>query len=554
MGDYEIVGERVLLHPKDLTGLTLSPYVASLLLELGPGIIFDQIELLDPRTDRFAMIQQRLALACGPLRSHRPEYWKELEPGGVVFALHHDGDIFVDASSDRIVRLAADGKSSVLKPGDGFPTTRYAHKPYAFSAMPDKASFLAALRAADEAAADAALAAIVPSQSAWVLFELAHDIAFDSELHAELRARYFAECARFAKRFSEAEVPVREIQKDLADGALSPVNAALVRKLGSPQSPVSGPVDPKESELVREILAAPDARDQLIVLADYLEEHQQPLRAQLVREASTGKREGEGSASERVATWRALWAEKSPDLDLAPFDKMIAAIPKLDEYVAALGTWSEGIDPGPLVTDPNAFALLIFALRHERKYWEPEYANSAIELLALHPNAAARPWLLELVRHPVAWDHNTEYRFARAAELVGKLTKAELEEVIGWVEADYFPAVAMALLVKHHKDPRVLDLALDRFFSGHPYSEKIVSKFKTDPKVLPALREKFDQQHKACMINNGRNVRYTAKYKIIAKFLAKLGDADAKAGWDRVKRMRLVDEAAANREMRREGI
>jgi hypothetical protein len=103
------------------------------------------------------------------------------------------------------------------------------------------------------------------------------------------------------------------------------------------------------------------------------------------------------------------------------------------------------------------------------------------------------------------------------------------------------------------KDDRVFLAALEHFVEGHPFTERTIARRKTDPRVIPALLAAFDRAEDRS-IADGRHVAYTAAYRILSRYLAKLGDSRGKAAWERCKKMNRVDRASADRATRREGL
>jgi hypothetical protein len=99
----------------------------------------------------------------------------------------------------------------------------------------------------------------------------------------------------------------------------------------------------------------------------------------------------------------------------------------------------------------------------------------------------------------------------------------------------------------------VLEALLTHFCDGHPFTERAIAKRKTDARVLAALLAAFDRAE-AASLKDGRNLVYTTDYRILSRYLAKLGNARGKEAWERYKKMGRIERAASDREARRGGM
>ena len=571
MFGLELVGKPRPIAPKALAAFSeLPPTYEQLLTTWGPGRAFGLVEFPDPTEPEgtFVALQARYRLHAPHLRA--TGRWTRMSGDdverGIVVGHRMDGALLVSTRT-LIAVLELDGSSSYPRElQDVLRNERWTaeqHKLRAtYSVEPaPRHELFAALERGDEQEADRLLALIFEREAAWTVLEIAHELALASgTITPALRSTYFAQCLRLAKR-SEAErlheLPVRAISDELADGPLSAEHAALFRTIAYPPGSFSRPIDARERDL---LVQAPHDRVALVVLADHLEERGDAVRAALVREQAEAMSLDEAVArglvvdgeqvdsTELFATWRAAWAD-DPASDIS---SLVASAEALQpQHRHAIIAWIHNRTFDKLAVEPAAFPLLVLALRSAS-------AGTSLHLFGEAKTLAAGPWILRVIRNRTVIQYRygnyvEPYQFAQThCDIGAKLTAAELTEVLGWFDSER-RASAVRLLQRYGKDDRVFLAALEHFADGHPFTERTIARRKTDPRVIPALLAAFDRAEDRS-IADGRHVVYTSAYKILSRYLAKLGDARGKAAWERCKKMDRVNQATADRAARREGI
>ncbi|MEO8702996.1 MAG: hypothetical protein ABI867_23320 [Kofleriaceae bacterium] len=551
----------------------LPPDYLQLITSWGPGRARGHLDFLDPRDPggEFAIAQERFRL-------HAPHMiavgtWSTLQPidaeDGAVIGRYRNGAILVASPRAGLVSLAPRGNGQWSTSLDEL----FRHHlrvpgppplPDTYSTQPaPRAELFAALAAGDEPLADQLLAAIAETAGAWTVLEVAHDLAFDaSTIAMPLRAAYFAQCVRYAKR-SDGDrlepLPVRAIAEALAAGSLSPDHLAQVRACAYIESPISGAYDAIERELTAQIRVNPRDRHACSVLADHLEARGQLLRAALVREQSESLPLAEVlerglvarssvDAEAELAAWITAWHSDDPD---APIEPVVAAAMALQkQHRKAIVAWLAARENAKLAADADAFPILVLALRSP-------YVDVSREVIVEIKATAAMPWLLRAIRRGTRdrWGGDDREPLAVAHTELGKLTAAQVTELLAWLDDDdaRLRAPALCLLQKHGKDDRVFLAALAHFTDGHPYSERVIARRKTDPRVLPALLAHFARAERASL-RDGKHVAYTIEYRILSRYLARLGNERGRGAWERCKQMGRIDRAAQDREARRDGM
>jgi hypothetical protein len=162
--------------------------------------------------------------------------------------------------------------------------------------------------------------------------------------------------------------------------------------------------------------------------------------------------------------------------------------------------------------------------------------------------------VLPILRHPGSSTASWQLELAEAYLELGKVTKALCDELVPYFAADatvqpihqprtwpldvpHLRAIAFRFLVGFGADDRVFEGALRFFCEGHPYSERILHKRRTEPRVRQVLGEQLAAEDKKSL-RGGRNVVYTPELGLLSRYLAKLGDAQAKEISERYKKFK----------------
>jgi uncharacterized protein (TIGR02996 family) len=320
---------------------------------------------------------------------------------------------------------------------------------------------------------------------------------------------------------------------------------------------LGGEPDPVEIDLEQAVLAKPGDDGARLVLLDHYQERGRTGLAQIVRAyleilpPELVNRYGRMNLSattceDIVAQWCDAWAADDPDLDVAPLVKDLETTDRT--FRRAIVNWIELDQEGRLAEEPGAQLLLMLALRSH-------HVAPATRVLVKLAAKAAAPFLWSALTRPTRSDrHESSIALERetlaiAFEKLGKLTPDQVTEVLSWIDPAMDRArakVAFCLLQRQAKDDRVYEAALRHFLVGSPYTEKVLSKRKADPRVEEMLWAAFDREE-AKVLKNSRFVSYTREYGVLARFLAKLGHTRAKEAYQRFQTKARMDRAAVNR-------
>ena len=580
MFDLQLTGEPDPLAPEHLAAYAGLPaeYVA-LMTRWGPGVAVAQIEFPDPREPDglFALLQARYRLHAPHQRAMGR--WTGLDSEalerGVVIGRLRSGAALV-AVRDAMLLLSPDGRSEwehslrYLIARRGYATQGKKPPQTYATERSRRPELYAALARGDETEADVLLAAAFGLESAWGILEIAYDLATAQRaIPAELRATYFDRCLRLAKRVDTdrlRDLPVRQLRDAIAADRLGAEDAQILGRVALTAGPFHGEDTAIERELAGQVLANPRDRAACVVLADHLETIGQTLRAGLVREQAEALpwaevaerglefRGVDGKAA--LESWVAAWRKDDPATPIDAIDALVAATSALPAQVAsAMISWLGQPEAPRLATEPGAFELLLLGLRSSR-------VDDCVRHLVALKRAAAAPFFLAAIRHPTWYSERSYYHSSRdALEMLaeaylqlGRLSPAEVTEVVGWTQAPGRRRIAaLCLLQRSGKDDRVLVACLEHFTEGHPYTERAIARRKTDPRVIPALLAAFDRAE-AASLRDGRTLAYTTEYGILSRYLARLGNERGKGAWERFKQKGRIDRAAADRETRRDGM
>nr|MBA3394015.1 hypothetical protein [Deltaproteobacteria bacterium]MDQ3299796.1 hypothetical protein [Myxococcota bacterium] len=173
---------------------------------------------------------------------------------------------------------------------------------------------------------------------------------------------------------------------------------------------------------------------------------------------------------------------------------------------------------------------------------------------------AAAPFLLSILRQPTPGETGGHLELADAYVALGKVTKPLVDEFAPYLVRDatvqvrhqpredelgvnLLRAVAFRLLVGRGADDRVFEAALRWFCEQHPVSEQILRKRRTEPRVLEVLRARFAVEQAKVVTRDGRHISYSPDYALLARYLARLGDAEAKVANERVKKVKRWEDS-----------
>jgi uncharacterized protein (TIGR02996 family) len=455
---------------------------------------------------------------------------------------------------------------------------------YVTDAPPPRAELLDAWAAGDEAEADAALARVLEAEVAgYALTELLYFLASPGAAYvpAEIRATYADQLYRAARRRLPdlvLELPIREIRVALGKGELAPALLARVAAIVErPDGIFVGEPDAAERALLESLAGEPSDAAARSVYADHLEERGALARAEALRAETAHVAplpdaaargfvappeldpvDGAARLRERVARWRAEDPAFSTGAALARIDALHPAARQGYEVLLELASGGGGWGLGRRAVEArghlareiaDAWPQLALALRGHR-------APAALGVLRDARVRDAAPFLLSLLRRPsAACSESWQLQLADAYLELGRVTKALREELIPYLAADaqlqpihqprrpglgvpLLRAIAFRVLVDAGADDRVFEGALRFFCDAHPYSERILRKRKTDPRVRQVLGEQLAAEDKKSLRDGGRRLVYTPKLGLLARYLAKLGDPEAQALFDRYKKFK----------------
>lgn len=435
-----------------------------------------------------------------------------------------------------------------------------------------RAALLAAWAAGDEAAADAALAQVLEREVAgWALLELLHYLASPAAaaIPREIRATYADQLYRMAsRRVPELvpELPIRELRIALGTGELAPEQLASIAALIDPPAGIfASEPDAAEAALLAALAAEPADDGARLVYADHLEGRGELARAEALRSdaaqvaplpdaaqrgflASPGLPPVDGAA--RVRARLEAWEREAPAFSTAAAAAKIQALHPtarqgyeilLEQQRQRRSFWQTPAEVTPYThlerEIRDAWPQLALALR------DPPYRAFALEILAQARVREAAPFLLSCLRERgVGADRDWLVAVAdRYVELV-KVKRAVAEEFAaafadpGATSVDR--AIAFRLCVELGADDRVFEAALARFCAAYPFSEKILRKRKSEPRVREVLGARLAVERQKSLRDGGRTLSYTPELGLLARYLAKLGDPDAQELAERYKKFK----------------
>ena len=543
-----------------------------LMTRWGAGWLCGVFELPDPSepTGRFDLFGDSLRVN-GPAQ-RRAGQWAQLADDelarGVVLGVDRYGRALFAVSPAELVLLAPNGTVRRLgtfervishyllapEPRDGPLGQLYEWNVALDVGVPalhiprfgaERIELRAALAADDEDAADAALQRVLGAEVAlFALLELAAELAGPASqpLPRELRASYLDQCLRMAKRRAPGVVkdtPIRELRTALEAGELAPALLAQATVLAAPAGMFVATMDATERALLDELAARPDDAATRLVYADHLEARGDVVRAEELRaEASAAPplpnaRERGFIAppglppinvAMRIRTHAARWRADDPTTSIEPLLAHVAGLHPTarqgyELLAAQLDHWQHGAAASQhlLRELPDAWPQLVLGLREPR---------ASPQLLVDNRIMEAAPYLLAIALRPSA--ETRRVAMAEAfLELGGELDAALVEQLLPHTRADAEPglrAVAFVLLRDSAADDRVFDAYLAGFCEAHPHSEHALKKRRKDPRVLETLLAALTREEDASLAD-GRHLRYTPEYGILAKYLSRLGNA-----------------------------
>jgi uncharacterized protein (TIGR02996 family) len=270
--------------------------------------------------------------------------------------------------------------------------------------------------------------------------------------------------------------------------------------------------------------------------------------------------DGPARIRERVELWAAADPGFSLEEALAQIDALHPVARQgyelLLAQVAGRSAWSLShrapAAHGHLVREiADAWPQLALALR----------TSGAPAVLAILREARVRqaaPFVLSILRHPggsasgessrspaAYYEEPWSLQLAGAYLELGRVTKALREELVPYLAAGAklqpihepraehtgvatLRAIAFRFLADAGADDRVFEGALRFFCEGHPYSERILRKRRTDPRVRQVLGEQLAAEEKKSLRDGGRQLVYSPELGLLARYLARLGDPHAK--------------------------
>jgi uncharacterized protein (TIGR02996 family) len=455
---------------------------------------------------------------------------------------------------------------------------------YVTDAPSPRAALLAAWAEGDEDAADAALAGVLEAEvAAFAMTELFHFLASPDAAHvpAEIRATYADQLFRAARRRVPdlvPDLPIRDVRIGLEQGELAPALLAQAAAMVEPAGGIFlGEPDAAERALLETLASEPSDDAARAVYADRLEERGELARAEVLR-AEAAHAPPLPDAAERgfvappdlppidgparIRERLAAWAAADPGFSLEDARARIDALHPVARQgyeillaqLAGRSTWSLSHHApaahGHLVREiAAAWPQLALALR----------GSGAPAMLAILREARVRqaaPFVLSILRHPGgSAGESWQLQLAEAYLELGRVTKALREELIPYLAAGAkiqpihapraeHPGVATLRAIAFRfladadagADDRVFEGALRFFCEGHPYSERILRKRKSDPRVRQVLGEQLAAEEKKSLRDGGRQLAYTPELGLLARYLARLGDPHAKEVADRYRK------------------
>ncbi len=467
---------------------------------------------------------------------------------------------------------------------------------YVTDAASRRGELLAAWAAGDEEAADAALARVLEAEvAAFAMFELFYFLASPEAAHvpAQIRATYADQLFRAARRRVPdlvPDLPIRDLRIGLERGELAPELLAQAEAMVERAGGIFlGEPDATERALLETLTSEPSDDATRAVYADHLEERGELARAEVLRAEAAhapplpdaaargfvappdlAPIDGPARIRERAAQWAAADPGFSLEDALARIDALHPIARQgyeiLIAQLAGRSAWGLAHHTpaarGHLVREiADAWPQLALALRSSG-------APAVLGILREVRVRQAAPFVLSILRHPgrdpagESWHHPSAYygepwplQLAGAYLELGRVTKALREELVPYLAAGAkiqpmhepraehpgvatLRAVAFRLLAEAGDDDRVFEGALRFFCEGHPYSERILRRRKTDPRVRQVLGEQLAAEEKKSLRDGGRQLVYSPELGLLARYLARLGDPHAKEVAARYRKFR----------------
>ncbi|MDQ3365642.1 MAG: TIGR02996 domain-containing protein [Myxococcota bacterium] len=449
---------------------------------------------------------------------------------------------------------------------------------YVTEPSPLRARLLAAWAAGDEVAADAMLAQLLEREvTGYALLELLAYLASEQAagIPPDIRATYADQLFRTARRRLPdlvPDLPIREIRIALGQGTLAAEHReSIAALLERPAGIFIGEPDATEAALLEQLATQPADAAARLVYADHLEEQGALGRAHAIRAeldvaplldaaergfvSLAGFEPVDGTA--RVRARVETWEVEAPACSIADLLGRIDALHPtarqgyelLLAMAAGRGHWAyRNTVPGSahlhLVREiPEAWPQLVLALRSAD-------ADAALAILVETRVRDAAPFILSCLLQP---GHDAAVEPLALADgylQLGKVTQGMCDELAPYlapgavVAPAHQPhgtvarlrAVAFRLLRDFGADDRVFEGALRYFCEAHPDSERVVRKRKTDPRVREVLGAQLAVEESTSLRDGGRTLAYSPALGLLARYLAKLGDAHAKELAERYKK------------------
>jgi uncharacterized protein (TIGR02996 family) len=424
----------------------------------------------------------------------------------------------------------------------------------------------AAWAAGDEATADAALAKVLAHEvTADALADLMHHLASPNAYPRDVRATYVDQLFRMARRRVPdlvPDLPIRQIRIALGEGELPAEHLASITALvRRPAGIFVDELDATEAALLEQVAEDASAEGARLVYADHLEAQGELQRAEALRAEAGGAPlagaaergfiapmgfpvvDGPAIIREHLARWRAEDPGCSIDAAVAHVEALHPMARQGYELLLAMHRrrrrFPDGSAPAELLQRElrDAWPQLALALRGED-------ARDALAILVAARTREAAPFVLSCLRRPSEAAGMWSDRPAALADAylqLAKVTRDLRDELAAHLTDEAPPAMraaALRMLVGFGDDPRVFEGALRFFCEGHPFTERILRKRKTEPRVREVLGAQLAAEESRALQDGGRRLSYSPELGLLARYLAKLGDAHAQELHERYKKFK----------------
>ncbi len=435
--------------------------------------------------------------------------------------------------------------------------------------------------AGDEARSDAALHRVLQADvTGYALIDLLHFLASPAaaSIPGEIRATYADQLFRMARRRMPdlvPELPIREIRIALGKGELAPEQLARVAAMIDPPGGIFlGDSDTTEVALLEQLASTPNDEAARLVYADHLEEQGSMERAEALRGdvsfcvAPLADADQRGfvappdlepiDGGERIRAHIVRWHAEDPAFSIDPAIARIDALhPTARQgYEILFEIWTRH----HFTYSTHRASARQHLLREVRDAW-PQLAialrsghrSSALALLVEGDVREMAPFILSLIRRPgPEATESWQVELADVYVQFARITKDLFAELVPYFAADatvqpihqphgsvpVLRATAFRFLRDFGTDDRVFEGALRYFCEAHPFSERILRKRKTDPRIRKVLGEQLAAEEKTSLKDGGRKLVYSPELGLLARYLAKLGDARAKEISERYKKFK----------------